>query len=286
MRGRPPSIDRRAALAWLAALPAALMAPAPARAQPGRPLKMGLIPFLSTRALVTVFDPLRQHLQTTLGVPVTAFTAVNHQAFAAGLRQGDYDFAFMPAHTMQMAAQDWGFVPLARTRAPTRIVLATRVDSPLRSIEQLRGRRVVLLDRLAITSMVAVDELEQRGLRPGRDVEVEYLVNISSVLLTLDRPEVDAVAVIEGTLQDFPPEARARIRVLAPLRTVSSPGFAAHPRLAPDERDRLRAALLGFAGTPDGAGSLARAPLEALAASDLEPLEPYAERLRRALTER
>ncbi|MCU0939550.1 MAG: phosphate/phosphite/phosphonate ABC transporter substrate-binding protein [Burkholderiaceae bacterium] len=278
---------RRAALFRLAAAACApWLLPGSARAQSADVLKMGLIPFLSTRALVNVFDPLRLHLEQSLGRPVVAFTAVNHVAFAGSLREGDYDFAFMPAHTMHMAADDWGYVPLARTRAPTRIVLATRADSPLDSIDALRGKRVVLLDRLAITSMVALDELGARGLRAGRDLEVEYLVNISSVLLALDRPDVDAVAVIEGTLQDFPLEARGRVRVLAHLRTVPSPGFAAHPRLAAAERERLRGALLAFTGAPGGSGSMARAPLELVARADLEPLGPYAARLRRELAAR
>ncbi len=276
---------RRAALIRLAAASCApwLLAGG-VRAQTAPVLKMGLIPFLSTRALVNVFDPLRLHLQQSLAQPVVAFTAVNHVAFAGSLRRGDYDFAFMPAHTMHVATDDWGYVPLARTLAPTRIVLATRANSPLDSIDALRGKRVVLLDRLAITSMVALDELEARGLRAGRDLEIEYLVNISSVLLALDRADVAAVAVIESTLQDFPLEARQRVRVLAHLRTVPSPGFAAHPRLAAPERERLRAALLAFAGAQ--AGSIAQAPLEPVTLADLEPLAPYAVRLRRELTTR
>jgi phosphonate transport system substrate-binding protein len=264
-----------------------LLVPALARSRtPAEALRIGLVPYLSTRALVNVFDPLRLHLQQSLARPVVAFTAVNHVAFARALQSGDYDFAFMPAHTMHVAAADWGYVPLARTRAPTRIVLAARADSPLDSIDALRGKRVVLLDRLAITSMVALDELEARGLRAGRDLEIEYLVNISSVLLALDRPDVAAVAVIESTLQDFPLEARRRVRVLAHLRTVPSPGFAAHPRMAAAELERLRAALLAFTGAPGGSGSIARAPLEPVSLADLDPLAPYAARLRRELAAR
>jgi phosphonate transport system substrate-binding protein len=287
IRARSPAIPihaRRAVLVRLAAATCApWLLPGGTRAQSAPVLKMGLIPFLSTRALVNVFDPLRLHLQQSLAQPVVAFTAVNHVAFASMLRNGAYDFAFMPAHTMHMAADDWGYVPLARTRAPTRIVLATRADSPLRSIDALRGKRVVLLDRLAITSMVTVDELEARGLRAGRDLEVEYLVNISSVLLALDRSDVDAVAMIESTLQDFPLEARQRVRILAHLRTVPSPGFATHPRLAATELERLRAALLAFTGAPGGSGSIAQSPLEPVWTADLEPLAPYAARLRREL---
>lgn len=244
---------------------------------------MGLIPYLSTRTLISVFDPLRKHLERELGLSVMSFTATSRSAFAEALRDGAYDIAFMPAHTMKMAMQDWGYVPLARTRAPTRIVLATRADSSLAAAGQLRGRRLVLLDRLAITSFVATDWLAQQGLRPGRDLEVEYLVNSSAVLLTLERADVDAVAIIESMLQDFTPAERARVRVVAPMQTVPSPGFAAHPRLGADAIARLRAALLAFGGTPEGSGSLSRAPLEPIELRDLDALEAYAARLRRLL---
>jgi phosphonate transport system substrate-binding protein len=275
---------RRAALARL--LAAAGVAAAPGAFARAPALSMGLIPFLSTRALVSVFEPLREHLQRSLARRVLSFTAVSHAAFAVELRDGGYDFAFMPAHTMRMAAQDWGYVPLARTRAPTRIVLATRADRDLRGIEDLRGGRIVLLDRLAITSMVTFDWLAANGLVPGRDVEVEHLVNISSVLLTLERADVDAVALIEATLVDFPAEQRARTRILALVRAVPSPGFAAHPRVDAELRAQLRSALLGFGGAPDGDGSIARSPFAATTLADTDELEPYAQQLRRALRER
>lgn len=274
---------RRRVLARLGAFASALLARPVDSAQPASPLAMGLIPYLSTRTLISMFDPLRKHLERELGMPVMSFTATSHSAFAVGLRDGAYDFAFMPAHTMRLAMQDWGFVPLARTRAPTRIVLATRAGSRLGTADQLRGGRLVLLDRLAITSFVATDWLERQGLRPERDLEVEYRGNSSAVLLTLERTDVDAVAIIESMLQDFTAAERDRVRVAVLLQTVPSPGFAAHPRLGPDAIGRLRAALLGFGGTQTDSGSMARSPLEPIDLRDLEALDGYAARLRRLL---
>lgn len=102
-------------LARLGAFGSALLARPADAAQPPTRLAMGLIPCLSTRTLISVFDPLRKHLERELALPVMSFTATSHRAFAEGLGDGAYDFAFMPAHTMRMAMQDRGFVPLARS---------------------------------------------------------------------------------------------------------------------------------------------------------------------------
>jgi ABC-type phosphate/phosphonate transport system substrate-binding protein len=72
-------------LAGLLALPCACLAAAEAPARRHTPA-MGLIPYPSTRALVSVFDPLRGHLHTALGLRVVAYTAVSHVAFVDARR--------------------------------------------------------------------------------------------------------------------------------------------------------------------------------------------------------
>jgi phosphonate transport system substrate-binding protein len=264
-----------------AALALAAAGLGPAHAQE-RALRVGLVPYLTPRQMVSVFDPLRQHLQARLARPVLMFTAASLRALADNTRRGDYDVAFMPVHFMRVAAQDWGGRIVARTSAPTTILLATQAARELKLPDGLRGGRVVTLDPLAINTMVLMDWLAEQGLQPGRDLTVEYITAANSVVLSLQRPDVTAVAIIEAAVAEMDPEARRDVRVAARLRTVHSPGYVITAQLPAEERAAVSAALLSFTGQ-GGAATLSRSPLEPATLEDSAQFERYAQQLRRLL---
>lgn len=273
----PDGLRRRMAAAL--ALAAAGLGPAHAQE---RALRVGLVPYLTPRQMVSVFDPLRQHLQARLARPVLMFTAASLRALADNTRRGDYDVAFMPVHFMRVAAQDWGGRIVARTSAPTTILLATQAARELKLPDGLRGGRVVTLDPLAINTMVLMDWLAEQGLQPGRDLTVEYITAANSVVLSLQRPDVTAVAIIEAAVAEMDPEARRDVRVAARLRTVHSPGYVITAQLPAEERAAVSAALLSFTGQ-GGAATLSRSPLEPATLEDSAQFERYAQQLRRLL---
>jgi phosphonate transport system substrate-binding protein len=271
---------RRAFVAAAALLPWTTLA----AKHPSDALRLGLVPYLSTRQMLNVFEPLREHLQTRLGRPVVLFTAADLTALGVNTRNGDYDIAFMPAHFMRLAAQDWSWHVLARSVTPTHVVLAGRQQDATAIPDGLRGQRIVSLDAVSITSMVLLDWLRDHKLMPGKDVVVEYIVTASSVLRALERPEVRALAIVEPALADMSVAQREQIKVVARMATVPAPGYVAHPRLTAAERDAVQAALLSFGGTASGAGSLSRATIVPASLTDLDGIERYSRMLRQAIT--
>lgn len=281
-RARPDTLRRRIAGALLAA---PLAAPFGAQAQQSAPLRLGLVPYLTTRQMLGVFEPLRAHLEARLQRPVRSYTAASLRALAENTRRGDYDLAFMPVHFMRLAAQDWGATVVARTRTPADVVLAAAAGRELQVPAGLRGGRVVALDVLAIGSMVAVEWLREHGLEPGRDVTVEYIVAANSVMLALQRSDVTAIALIEATMADMAPALRDTVHVVARMRTVPSPGWVIARPVPAAEHAAIRAALLSFGGAPGAEGSLSRAALEPASLAETADVERYSARLRALLAE-
>jgi len=276
---------RRRVLASMAGA-AALALPA-ARAQtpaPPPPLRLGLAPYLSPAALLNAFRPWREHLERTLAQPVELLTARDFVALAAAVRAGDYELALLPAHMARLAVADWGWQPMARTSITAEILVLVRSDGPVRTLADLRGRRVGMLDLHSLTAAVGVQWLRAQQLLEA--VEIATLPSVNSALHALALDEVAAVVAAATQLLALPAGTPSNHRTLAHLSDIPGPWIVARPATPADTLARWRAALHAFepdAKRPTTAGNSRLAPLTV---ADTERVEPHAAFLRRQLAQR
>jgi phosphonate transport system substrate-binding protein len=265
---------------------AAALAAAAARvgAQPSgeAPLRVGLVPYLSTRMMIALYEPLRAHLQQALRRPVQLYTARDFTALALNARAGEYDIALLPAHLARIAVADWGQRFVARFALASEVQLATLPSAALDVPDGLRGKRIAAIDPLSLTTLVLQHWLDERGLTVGRDVEIVYTQSITSGLLALERGETIALVGAIGQFRDIVDGGAARIKVLASLATIPTPAFVAHPRLAAGEVAQIRRALLEFTPASAGAG-ISASPFVAGGIEDFASVERYAVQARRLL---
>jgi phosphonate transport system substrate-binding protein len=278
---RPARRDaiRRAMLGLTgAALAPAARAQGAAAQAGGSPLHLALVPYLSSRALLSVYTPLREHLEGQLGRPVDMVGAGSFRALAEGARLGDPLYNMLPMHLARLALVDWGHTLLARTVSETAVRLVALRAQAAGGVPSLRGQRVLSIDPVSATSLLlrrwlAVERLEGQ-------VELVHVPNMNSATIQLQRGEAAAVAVIwlPGELGAL---RQDEVAVLATLGGVQA-CFTAHPRSVPEERKALQQALLGYrqAAAPGQAPSLW---FTEGAPRDLEPFDALAADARRLL---
>lgn len=284
MKTNASNAARRRSLAALAAGVAWLCCPGVAAAAPDTPLRVGLVPYLSPTALLEAFRPMREHLERSLARPVEMVTARDFAALIEAARRGDYDAAFLPSHLARLSVADWRFEPLAGVNEPVTVQVLVRADGSIRSASDLRGGKAGMLDALALTATVGRQWLHEQGL--ASSVTVVALPSINSALISLDRGEVEAIVSGASQLMAVPAGTPRTERVLATVRDIPGPVFVAHPRMPPAEVQALRAALVAYRPDPARPKITSNAPLQALTAEQLAPLEPYAAQARRALPQR
>jgi phosphonate transport system substrate-binding protein len=160
--------SRRSFLRGTAAglLPVSLALPAQTQ-----PLKMGIMPFNSTLALIKTHQPLIQHLERMLARRINVFTAGDYFTFVNELLDGQFDLAIAGPHFGVMA-QERGMSILARYRADLQSVFVVRDDSSIKTPLDLKGLRVVLSSRLSMSSMGGVKWLQDSGLKLGQDYQL------------------------------------------------------------------------------------------------------------------
>ena len=214
-------------------------------------LKMGIMPFNSTLALIKTHQPLIQHLEKTVGRRINVFTAGDYFTFVNELLDGQFDLAIAGPHFGVMA-QERGMSILARYRADLQSVFVVRDDSAIKSPMDLKGLRVVLSSRLSMSSMGGVKWLQDSGLRLGQDYQLFERSTHGAAIASVAVGEYDAAITTHTPLNQIPPDVRAKIRVL-PVN-IHAPHLMtlANTRLGAAMVERVRQGLRAFADSTGG----------------------------------
>lgn len=273
-----PWVRKIIAVAALSAL--ALWAPGRVEAaQVAGPLRIGLLPTIATLGLLRLYDPLRRHLQETLGRPVELYTANNFQTYLDDVRAQEFDVIIAAPH-FGVIAYDKGYLPLYKYKLELRPLIIVPKGSPLHDPRQLRGKRILTADRLTALSVVAESWLKQDfGLEAGRDYALVDASNHSTAIRAVALGDADAAISGRSPLQQVPEEFRNRVDAFPCRLSVPHQFTMVHARLGTETVEALRASLADFEKTELGktffkaGGFQGFVPLER---ADVERARPYA----------
>lgn len=269
---------RRLLLDALMSLLLALVASAVSAASADkRELVFGVYPYLSPSQIMEQFAPLKEHLTKALGRPVELRSAPTFAQFIERTRDGEYDLIFTAPHMGRLAERRDGYRPLAQTGYQIIVVALAKKDSPVKSLDDLRGRALAVGAKLSMTYQIMNQELGKNGLEFGKNVKFVDTASFSNVLEALLRGEADAGAT--GTLlwDSAPAEQRARLHEIFRSQPVSGFLLLGHPRNGDATLTKLQAALIAFARTPDGQTYFAKTrqidfrPLDAASMKRIDP---------------
>ncbi len=276
-----PSLSRRALCALALTLPwAARAAP-----QPTHPLVLGIVPYLSARKLVDLYEPLRQLLSNELGAPVLIESAPDYAAYLERTSLGQYDIIATSPYFGRLAQREQGYLPLARPLTDLEPLLVTHNSSSLRNVEGLRGQVVTTSDRLANLTLAAHRYLAANRLRPGTDITLRPMGSHANSLAALEAGESAAAVISVSALKQVGGQWEDRIRILVRLDRLPPLLYLAHRRLGESTIARLRRRLITFANEqPAGrrfAEALGHGGLQAIPESDMKALDPFVSELKK-----
>lgn len=199
------------------------------------------------------------------------------QQMQSYMRRGRVDWVTETAGTAMILADRGGAQPLLMTErdgvAGYRTLYFVRADSPVREIDDLRGRSIAFQNRFSTSSYyVPAIELLDRGLR------------LEVLLSPMDRPAPDSVGYVFGRSelnvsawvhkglvdagamsnldwinpQRVPPSYRRDFRIVRETPEFPRALEMVRGDLEPHVRERLREVLLGAADDPDAREALLR----------------------------
>lgn len=263
----------------------ALAMPLAALAMEKSPLRLGIMPFNSTLALIKTHQPLRQHLEAVLGRPVEIYTAADYAAFHRDSLAGEFDLLITGPHFGAMCLER-DYLPLFHYATRLRPIFVLRADAGIREVGQLRGKRIGLSNRLSVSSIAGLKWLEDQGLKINQDFQVFEKTTHGAAIAAVAVGDLDAALTTYTPLKQVPADIRAKVTELPTSVQVPHLMTLAHARLGGSEVEQIRAALRAFPATPEGrvffreTGYQGYDPIDP---ADVRALQPYVPIVRRMM---
>ncbi|MDY0056878.1 MAG: PhnD/SsuA/transferrin family substrate-binding protein [Methyloversatilis sp.] len=260
----------------------ACLLPAVAAAQEAPLLRIGVAPHTSSRVIIEMYQPLRLHLQKTLGRPVAVVTAPDFTEFARRALDHAYELVITTGHQAELLRADARYRPLLTYRAPFRAVVAVVDGSRAKSARDLAGSTVAGLSPSSLVTLWGLRWMKEHG---AADLTVRYVSAADSVAQLLLNGDISAGTMSLANFQGLTPEVRARLRLL-----TDSPAMVGRVYLLDQAETAhaaaIEAALWSFAETPAGVDYFARYRLDGyrpLRSGELDAMAPYAAEVREQL---
>jgi len=208
--------------------------------------KFGVFPYLSTGRLEAIYAPVSVAMSQSLGRPVQFRTTVGFERFFERLQRQHYDIALIQPFWYPPAVEKFGYRALVRIEEPLTSLILVRDESPLRGVEDLRGKIIATPPTFAPVVHMARRALRERGLVPGRDVQLTAFKSVDSCFQQMLIGA--ASACVSGSVVPAMIEKKMNVRLRTLLETPSIPNLCvvAHARIPVAERERLKNSLLSW----------------------------------------
>lgn len=236
----PSACIRRVALAMLVILAAGAADAEVAEA----PVRIGVLAFLGGEAATAEWSPVVERLAEALPGRRVELLQFDHLGLAASAAAGSIDFVITnPGHYVELEVAIGASRILTLDAAPTRsaaralgsAVIAPSTRSDLRTLEDLRGKRVAIVGREGFGGYQTVQrELAPLGIDPERDFAALTVVGLpmSRVFDVVASGEVDA-GIVRACLVEEQPDGLERFKVVG-ARDEPDFACATSTRLYPD----------------------------------------------------
>ena len=170
-------------------------------------IRFGLIPYLAKETIRRGHAPLAAHLTQTLGVPVELVLSSSYGDAVDRLVRGEFDLVELSPYAYAQAERRMKLRCLVQSiehgSATTTGYIVVRDDSPIRTVEQLKGVQFGFVDPSSTAGyLYAAKALRDLGVDPRHDfATVDFLGNHEAVLLALFEGRIDAGATYQGAFQ-------------------------------------------------------------------------------------
>ncbi len=218
-------------------------------ASPGRAAEtayqVGIIPQAPPVAMYERWGPVLARLAAVSGVPLKAKLYDNMQAFEQDFQAGNPDLLFAHPAMFAAAHKAQGYVPLVRDRRELSGWIFVRNDSPVRTLEELAGKRVGFVGEKSFCT-VLVEKAMAAGVG-NMAFDRSFHGSTRNVLRSVVLGKVEAGASLDAGLELEDAEIRGLIRPLLTTDKFAPHPLAAHPRVPAVARERVAAAVLEMA---------------------------------------
>jgi phosphonate transport system substrate-binding protein len=256
---------------------------------PVTPLEVGIVPYMSARVLISSYEPMRLYLEQALNRPVKIYTATGFKQFFLNAKHGDYDLVITASHFARILQKDYQYTPLVRFASVGKASIVTALNSPVKTLQDLRGQVIAVPDMLSLSTIVALSYLREIGMRPDIDYQLLEVPSFVSAILSVQKGGAVAAVSATGILTQMPREMGESVKTVLDTGEFLRNIFLINPHLDKKYADLIKHLLLKFGNeTNEGKQFLTITSAGAIVpvtAKDMKSLDLYIAETKRLLSE-
>ncbi|MGV8933771.1 MAG: phosphate/phosphite/phosphonate ABC transporter substrate-binding protein [Gallionellaceae bacterium] len=243
------------------------------------PLEIGVVPYMSARVLVQSYEPMRLYLEQVLGKPVHLYTANGFKQFFLNAQKGDYDLVISAAHVARILQKNNHFKPVLHFAKSGRALVMVGSNSPVTTVQDIRGSSIAVPDRLSLAAIVAISSLRKSGLKEGVDYTILEVPSFTSAILSISKGEAMAAITAQVVIQQMSGDLQDSVKLLLDAGEFSNLVILTHPRISKSESVKIADILQNFQlKTKEGKSFISNihfGEMLAVTAQDMQSLDRY-----------
>jgi len=243
-----------------------------------KPIRLGLIPHLSTQIMMKKYRPLINYLQEEMNQPIIAITAPNFKTYIERVKNGDFDI-YMTAPNMAAYHEKHNqHIRIVKFTQQLQGVIVVAEDSPYHSLDDLKGKSIAAPDVMAVITSLGEVTFKENGIDPKNDIHIKYTPSHNNALQSVAEEKADAAILGYPAYKIITSSSKLRkpMRILIKTKVIPHMMFMTPPSVPVEERERLQAAMLKFSSTDAGKQFFAGVPFKDMAVitdEDMQRLE-------------
>lgn len=234
---------------------ALVFCPQELRAEPRSALTLGVHPFLSATETINKFTPLAEYLSRKLNREVKIYVSKDYASHVERFASGGADIAFFGPASYVELTEKYGqqsvlaVMQVQGGKTTFQGVIFTRDASPIKTLSDLKGKRVAFGDAMSTMShYIPTYMLIESGVNEADLAASAFLGNHDNVAMAVLGGEFDAGAL---KLDVFEKYKKKGARAVAYSDDYTEHLFAARWGLAPQTVEEIKSALLALAGSEE-----------------------------------
>jgi len=210
---------------------------------------------LTATDIVFRYEGLKPVVEKALGAPVILVAVRNTKELRTALATRAYTLAMArPADTLAEAVRDHGYQAVVTAKEPAYALFLVNKDSPLKTIADIKGKRIVTPDRHAYMWRIANAMMRDNRISMEKE-QVRSMGDQAAIGWSLEERFFD-VGVVSSTSGVGRTWEKRGGRVLARSPEVPNTPIIASPKISAAQIQKLRAALVALESTGSGTALL------------------------------
>lgn len=230
------------------------------------PIRLGLIPHLSTQIMMKKYRPLITYLQEEMNQPVIAITSPNFKTYVQRVEKGEFNI-YMTAPSMAAYHEKHNkHARLAKFTQQLQGVIVVAEDSPYKTLLDLKGKSIAAPDELAVITSLGEVTFKDNGIDPKKDINIKYTPSHNNALQSVVADKADGAILGYPAYKIITSSSKLRkpVRILIKTKVIPHMMFMSPPNVSIEEQEKLQLAMLKFPSTDAGEKFFSGVPFKSI----------------------